>query len=85
MIADTDIVDTLRFVEVRQQSPQWAVFLGERQVARVTERYIATPPFVVTLIDVNREDVDESKHEDRDGVMAAIVAFVRSIDTESKL
>ena len=75
MTAD-DIAAALEFTHVRRHSPQWDVTLDGRKVARVTERYVAIPPFALTLIDADGVEWAETTHADRDEVMAAIVAHV---------
>lgn len=78
-----DVLETqLHFVEVRAFSPQWVVSYereGSRvEVARVTQRIIASPPYVLTRIKEGA-DTEETLHDDRDGVMAALLLHVRSL------
>lgn len=65
MITDAD----LEFVETRHWSPQWEVKHNGMVVARVTERIIATPTYVV-----NYPDYTETFHDDRESVTYEIVA-----------
>ncbi len=61
-ITDAD----LEMVTVRSYSPQWEVRFEDRAVALITERYIASPPFVVRWYDADGNlDVEEFKFEDR--------------------
>jgi len=62
-------VDLIKFVLNREHTPQWIVYLNEVEIAVVTERVIATPPYLLCW-----PDGRESKHEDRDGVMEAVLA-----------
>ena len=85
-MTDEQISDRLDFHVVRQGTPQWEVYYRAEddeskgvQVARVTERFIKTPPYVVNLVRAG-EDIagGETEHEDRDTAFAAIVAHVRA-------
>ena len=63
--------DALAFIQVRDYSPQWEVVLPDQTpFARVTERFIAEPPFVVCIGD------NETKCRDRDEVMKVLLSHM---------
>jgi len=59
----------LTLKQTRQFSPQYEVFKEDKQIARITYRYIAKPPYVVTLVE-DEEDKEELTFSDHDEVMA---------------
>jgi len=66
--------DALTFMLVREMSPQWEVALPDgRQIARVTERYIKEPPYVVCFDRGEGLAEEEVECEDRDEVVALIL------------
>lgn len=66
--------DALTFVEVRKLSPQWEVMLPDgSQLARVTERYIKEPPYVVCFDRGDGLAEEEIELEDRDEVVALLL------------
>jgi hypothetical protein len=66
--------DALNFVQVREMSPQWEVRLPDgRQLARVTERYLKEPPYVVCFDRCDGLAEEEIALEDRDEVVALLL------------
>lgn len=66
--------DALNFVQVREMSPQWEVRLPDgRQFARVTERYLKEPPYVVCFDRGDGLAEEEIALEDRDEVVALLL------------
>lgn len=72
-----DAIARLEFIQIRSGTDQWNVQLDGRVVARVTERIIASPTYVVNPI---VDDVDvvgrEARMATRDEVFDFIVNWV---------
>ena len=69
--------DELEFHMIRQQSPQWNVTWKGEVYARVTERYIAAPTYVVTRVN-KRQDAEEVALNDREAVCKQIVDWINA-------
>lgn len=56
-MSDRYTEEDLEYRPVRQLSPQWEVYLHaeDRLVARVTQRYVAEPPYILTLLPEERD------------------------------
>jgi len=63
--------EELEFVEVRKHSPQWEVFCKGTRVALVTQRYIATPEYSVTLMS-GKESAMDTRDEAIDFIIGDI-------------
>lgn len=67
--------DALIFIEVRQMSPQWVVELPDgRELARVTQRYLKQPPYVVCFSRGEGLADEEVDCQDRAEVLRLLVA-----------
>lgn len=79
------IEDDLTFEQIRENSPQWIVYAcaqWQHPIARVTERIIASPTYVLTLLDPNEAESDdkaELKLDSEDAVTEAIMNYVNTI------
>lgn len=67
--------EELEFRQVRDLTPQWEVFVGDRYVARVTERVIAQPPYVISWPDGRDEFC-----QDRDTVCSLLCGIVDGVE-----
>jgi hypothetical protein len=74
-MADGDLGDELDFIQVRTGTDQWVVKFRDHYIARVTERVIATPPYVVSLPRGDGEMEVYLRH--RDQVVELLVREVR--------
>lgn len=73
------IGEELLFNEVRKFSPQWNVTFRETVVARVTERYLKTPMYVLNLISEEGLDLPDFESDDREIVFDKICDHVRAL------
>lgn len=80
---------TLALRQIRRYSPQWEVYYNDVLVSRLTYRYIAQPPYVLTEIDETGEDGEEKKFASHNDAMSHLYSkylnkdYVAEIDEES--
>lgn len=68
--------DQVAFYQVRDGSPQWEVWVDGWYVARVTERYVSTPPYVINFD--RDDDTTDVYHDNRVDVVDEILRYVNA-------
>lgn len=67
----------LEFVQLRKHTPQWEVLFNKLIVARVTERIIASPPFILVKVLPDGVDGEELQFETRNEVVKKLIEWVK--------
>jgi hypothetical protein len=75
-MTNEEIEAEIELIEVRKYTPQWEAYFRGKQIARITERVIKTPPISVVRI-VDEKDAGEYFYFSKDHALDQIIEWIK--------
>lgn len=67
--------DQLEFQKIRDFSPQWNVSVNGESFARVTEKYLSTPQYLIVFLSSDYEESFDTRNE----VIGSLLRHINSL------
>jgi hypothetical protein len=82
-LSDQQIIEEIHFIkeDIKTLSPHWTIFFGDKQIARLTQRYKALPTYRLERYPI--QDWAIFMAEEQEDLLPKLIEWSRAIETRN--